>query len=201
MDKLQLHIVSVGFLCANCYLAGKKGQAVIIDPGANFGKIKAALEKNGLTAAAVLLTHGHFDHHGAAKKFQDAGLKIYMHAADEILIARPPAKRGDAFKPDIYVSDGDIIQEPGLGIRVITAPGHSMGGVCYYTEGKLFSGDTLFLGDVGRTDLYGGDFNALKSSIINKLYALPDETEVYPGHGGATTIGREKKNNSYVRAE
>lgn len=184
--------VPAGFLGANCYmLAGAGNSAAVIDPGADYEKLKEALEGNGFKAEAVLLTHGHFDHCGAAKKFQDAGARICMHKADAEMIRD--------FKADVYVSDGDVLNVAGLSIKVMHTPGHSLGGVCYYTDGTLFSGDTLFHGDVGRTDLKGGDFGQIKKSIQEKLYTLPDDTKVYPGHEEETTTGEEKRGNHYVK--
>lgn len=184
----------VGFLGANCYIvSGGGGLAAVIDPGADYGGLKSLLDVNGLKAEAVLLTHGHSDHLGAAKKFQDAGVKIYMHGADAGMIRD--------FGADAYVSDGEVLDIAGMSITVIHTPGHTKGGVCYYTCGTLFSGDTLFHGDIGRTDLPGGDPGQIEASIRDKLYTLPDDTKVFPGHEEETTIGEEKQCNQYVRME
>jgi len=195
--------IPVGFIRANCYIiSGDKTNAVLIDPGGDYEKLKTVLDGSNLRAEAVLLTHGHYDHHRAAKQFQDAGAKIYMHAADREII---PYIHGFVkpvmFEPDFDVSDGETLSLAGLEIKVMHTPGHSKGGVCYYINNVLFTGDTLFHGDVGRTDLPGGNAAALRESIRKKLYALPDDTVVYPGHEEETTIGEEKRFNNYVRSD
>lgn len=192
----------VGPLGTNCYiLSGDNETAAVIDPGADYRRIDTVLTGNGLRPAAVLLTHGHFDHQGAAKAFQDAGVKIYMNRADESYIHKAPHFIKPAiFKPDVYPEDGGILEIAGLKIEVIFTPGHTPGGVCFYTGGLLMSGDTLFYRDVGTTELEGGDFEALQNSILTRLYTLPGDTRVYPGHGEETTIGEEMRLNHYVRA-
>ena len=199
-DIIFFKRIPVGFLGTNCYIiSGDNKNAVVIDPGADFDKLKAALETNGLTAAAALLTHGHFDHHRAAKKFQETGVKIYLHRADEGLISYAPRTITPIlFTPDVYIQDGQVLELAGLDIRVIHTPGHTAGGVCYYVGGLLFSGDTLFHGDTGRTDLRGGSFAQIKDSVVNRLFVLPDETKVYPGHEEETTIGEEKQWNTIM---
>ena len=191
----------MGFLGTNCYIiSGDNKSAVVIDPGADFKKLKSVLETSGLKAESVLLTHGHFDHHRAAKEFQETGVKIYLHRADEKLIAYAMRTiQPVLFTPDVYIDGGQTLELAGLSIDVIHTPGHTPGGVCYYVGGILFSGDTLFHGDTGRTDLKGGNFEQIKDSVLNKLFVLPDETKVYPGHEEETTIGEEKLWNTVTR--
>ncbi|GHV01083.1 MBL fold hydrolase [Clostridia bacterium] len=199
--------LNVGKLRNNCYiLSGDGANAVIIDPATEAAKIEAALMVARLAPTAVLLTHGHFDHHGAARRLQEAGAEIYLNKSDWVLI-----KKGmgfvlpKAFTPDHDLTDGQILTLAGLTIRVIATPGHTPGGVCFLFESinrpLLFSGDTLFHTDVGRTDFPGGDFATLKKSILEKLYTLPPETLVYPGHEEETTIGEEREHNTVVRAK
>ena len=187
----------IGPLENNCYILSGDGLgAVIIDPTGNFPEITAALDGAGLAPSAVLLTHGHFDHIGAAKRLQDAGAEIYIHAGDIDKIGSGMGfGRVTPFTLDKTFSDGEILQLAGLEIKIIHTPGHTSGGVCFYCsfENVLFTGDTLFNGDIGRTDLPSGNYTQLIRSIKEKLFILPPCTKVFPGHGGGTTIGDEMK--------
>jgi len=189
---MKLITIVIGPLQNNCYiLSGDGKNAVIIDAPGNFTKIEEALKEAGLSPAYVLLTHGHFDHVGAAKRLQGAGAKIYLHP-DDTDMTGSGLWRVKSFSPDFAMSDGQALNLAGLKITVIHTPGHTSGGVCFLTSGMLFSGDTLFCGGIGRTDLPSGNHAQLKSSIKEKLFTLPPETEVFPGHGEKTSIGNEK---------
>jgi glyoxylase-like metal-dependent hydrolase (beta-lactamase superfamily II) len=186
----------------NCYiLSGDGVSAVVIDPSGQYNKIDAALKEAGLNVAAILLTHGHFDHYGAAKRLRDNyGAPIYVHPADADKIGEGYGLvNAERFTPDRALTDGDVLHLAGLDITVIHTPGHTGGGVCFLTEGRLFSGDTLFHGDVGRTDFPTGNAAELARSIRERLYTLPLETEVLPGHEEATTIGEEALHNTVIR--
>ena len=200
--------LSVGPIMANCYIVGCKRTkiAAVIDPGAETNRILMALAEEKLTLKYILNTHGHFDHVGANKELKEAtGADILIHASDAPMLAdlsslamsmglsvqdSPPADR--------MINDGDVITVGDIPLTVIHTPGHSPGGVSFFTNKSVFAGDTLFAGSVGRTDFPGGDFNLLKKSIQEKLFILGDDVTVYPGHMGKTTIGMEKKYNPFV---
>ncbi len=198
----------VGQIMANCYIVGceRTKTAVVIDPGDEAARILTTLAGFQLTLKYILNTHGHFDHVGANKGLKEAtGAPILIHAADAPLLTQlslMAAGMGmsleDSPPPDQTIKDGDEISFGDITLTVIHTPGHSPGGVSFYTDGVVFAGDTLFSGSVGRTDFPGGDFNQLKDSIQKKLFVLGDDVVVYPGHMGKTTIGIEKKYNPFV---
>lgn len=208
MNMYIRHIV-VGEIQTNCYIAGADNgsSCIAVDPGDEAGRIIEIAERDGRNITAVLLTHGHFDHIGAVDEIRNGcGAKVYACIREKELLASPSLNLSSGFnenlseKADVYVKDGDVVNEAGLKLRVIETPGHTSGGVCYYSEPDrvLFSGDTLFEASVGRTDFPTGNAGILVSSIRDKLFVLPDEVEVYPGHGAYTSVGYEKKHNLYV---
>lgn len=199
----------VGDVQTNCYIvsAYDSGECVVIDPGDYADYILSEVEKNGYAVAAILLTHGHFDHILAVSDIREkTGCKVYAYEGERELLKEPKLNVSVAHRmvvsetADVYCSEGDIINEAGFSFEVIATPGHTIGSVCYYVkdEAVLFSGDTLFEMSVGRTDLPTGSTSTLIRSIKEKLFKLPDNVEVYPGHGPATGIGFEKKNNMFV---
>ena len=201
---MKIISVTVGPISTNCYIVYNETnkEAVVIDPGAEANKIQFELDKRGLNIKAILLTHGHFDHTNAIKALSKTGVKIYLHGQDE-----PFASAGNTFFPgmyvssfcvDVFVSDGDLINEAGLTFKVISTPGHTRGSVCYVVENNIFSGDTLFYMSVGRTDFPMGNTAALIDSVKNKLFALDGNYTVFPGHGESTTLEFERKYNPYV---
>ncbi len=204
-------MLSLGNMDNNCYILGDESSkhALIIDAPAESGTILDVLEDEGLKLKFVLLTHAHYDHIGALDEICEAtGAEVFIHTfeADAIndptvnlaLYSGAPSPKTPASKKLV---DGDIITLGNIELKTLYTPGHTVGSVCYYTDGCLFSGDTLFLRGVGRCDLPGGDFKILKQSIKKQLYVLPDSTDVYPGHGRATTIGYEKNHNEYIRTD
>ena len=181
--------------------------AVIIDPGDEAERLIAVIEEHGLVVERILLTHGHIDHVGAvAAMRRHTGVEVWMHPADEFLLdglaaqaalfgLRPPEQ------PiiDHPLAEGDVFSFAGREIRVLETPGHSPGSVTFDIDGLLISGDVLFAGSIGRTDLPGGDHELLMRSIQERLFVYSDKTAVYPGHGPNTTIGREKRQNPFFR--
>ncbi len=182
----------------NCYMVsdGKKG--FLIDPGIDIDEILRQTE--GIEIEYVFLTHCHYDHIFSVNELEKKNVASplcseNMQNKDMVLI-----NSACADKPcDILMKDGEEREFCGIRVKCIYTPGHTNGGVCYLIDNCLFSGDTLFLNSVGRSDLPTGDFKVLEKSVKEKLYTLPDETVVYPGHGEKTSIGYEKKNNFYVR--
>lgn len=206
---MTIETLVVGAYQVNCYLlAGADGAALVIDPGHEAARIRMRLRARGWKVAAVLLTHGHADHlSGLTELLAEHPAPVLMQAEDahwafsaqnRIL----PDYPGLAAAPATLqtVTDGQDLALAGLACRVLATPGHSPGGVCYYfpDAAALFSGDTLFQGTVGRTDLPGGNGRILAESL-RRLARLPDATRVYPGHGPETTIGAEKRANFFFR--
>ena len=196
--------LQVGGFEVNCTILNDGDQAWLIDPGQEGERLVAFLEKAALRPQGVLLTHAHFDHIGAIPFLQGkfGNLPVYVHANEEKVLHNPLNQLPPEYPPLGPVRDLRILkadEPPFSGLEIIETPGHTPGGVCYYlpTERLLLSGDTLFAGSVGRTDLPGGDMATLMDSLA-KLTVLPDETVVIPGHGVFTTIGDEKKGNPFL---
>jgi glyoxylase-like metal-dependent hydrolase (beta-lactamase superfamily II) len=202
--------VVVGPLGVNCSIlwCDRTKSGVVVDPGGDPEKIMAVVSRHGVSVTCIINTHGHFDHVGANKALKQLlEVPLYIHQADEVLLSRVAqvaAMYGMAGEnspaPDGYLADGQLISFGDCSLSVIHTPGHTPGGCCLYSESaqKLISGDTLFADGVGRTDLPGGSHQQLVDSIRSKLFVLPDQVRVYPGHGPSTTIGHEKQNNPYL---
>jgi hydroxyacylglutathione hydrolase len=208
-DVLIIKKLEVGPIMANCFILGCENtkESVVIDPGDDADKILMELAKSELKVKYLINTHGHFDHVGGNKKMKEATNAILaIHPDDEPMLSEL-AKSASMFglsaenspPPDLYLNHGDEISFGDITLEIIHTPGHSKGGICLYTKGHLFSGDTLFAGSIGRTDLPGGDYDTLISSIKTKLLNLDDNTIVYTGHGPESTIGNEKRMNPFLR--
>ena len=179
-------------------------EAALIDCSSYDENILIELKKQGATLKYVLLTHGHFDHIGGLNDLPE-NVEVLMHSGDiewvnQVNDYLPMIGMSSMEVPKIdrNIEDGEIIKLGELEIKVIHTPGHTQGGVCFYTERHLFSGDTIFRESVGRCDLPGGNFSQIVESIENKIFTLPDDTVIYPGHGRTTTVGWEKENNNYL---
>ncbi len=186
------------------YLVGceKTKQAVIIDPGGDVERILSLIKKHDFNVRYVLNTHGHADHVLANRALKEAlSVPVCMHEADDRFFAAKESGQQSPDPADIRLSDKDTLTVGGLKVDVIHTPGHTPGSVCFLTEGNLFTGDTLFVGAAGRTDLAGGSLDTLITSL-EKLIALPPETIIWPGHDygdtPTSTIGREMKENPYI---
>jgi hydroxyacylglutathione hydrolase len=207
---MLLSTVVVTEFMTNCYIVGDEStrEAVIIDPGGEGGKILQAVEKLGVTVTAVVNTHAHVDHIGALKDVKAAlNVSIMLHQA-ELPVLKSASRMARLFgitiddppEPDRFLKEGDEIAVGGMSLKVLETPGHSPGGISLVTsDGKTcFSGDSLFAGSIGRTDLPGGDYQTLIQSIKSKLIPLGDDVKVFTGHGPATTVGMERRYNPFL---
>ncbi len=219
MSEIKIGKMVLGVCQTNCYFLYRDGEqeCIVIDPADQGASIYNALRKNGFRVAAILLTHGHFDHIWGLDALRDAVnaaaeadgaeyVKTYAYEAEKELLrdarknVSEQAGRACVTSADVYVKDGQEISAAGMSCKVIATPGHTVGGCCYYFEeaGFLVAGDTLFAESVGRTDFPTGSMSTLVRSIRDRLFVLPDDTKVYPGHGADTTIGHEKANNPFL---
>lgn len=218
MGEIKIGRMVMGVCQTNCYFLYRDGEheCIVADPADMGEKIYAALQRNGFRVAGILLTHGHFDHIWGLDALRDAAnaaaetdgseqVRVYAGEDERELLkdvrlnVSGQAGRACSTYADVYVKDGQEITLAGMNCRVIATPGHTAGGCCYYFEeaGILVAGDTLFAESVGRTDLPTGSMSTLVHSIKDKLFLLPDDTRVYPGHGDSTTIGHEKAYNPF----
>jgi glyoxylase-like metal-dependent hydrolase (beta-lactamase superfamily II) len=211
MDATELMVrgIVVGLFQENCYIIGSRrtGEAICIDPGDEVDEIRALARDMGVQITKIACSHGHLDHImalGALK--EETGATYLLHRNDLELARSLPASAKRLLErdeppppdPDGFLADGDDVEIPGISLRTIHTPGHTPGSICLYGGGMLFSGDTLFQGSIGRTDLPGGSFPQIMQSIVGPLLALPDETIVLPGHMRQTTIGAERVGNAFV---
>lgn len=209
MGNIKIDQYVVGMVQTNCYVVANATtkECLVIDPGASGLKLAEKIHESGYTPKAVLLTHGHFDHAGAAETVaKEFDIQIYAHEAEKETLEDPEKNVGymigakERYHADVYLRDGEELELAGMHIKVIHTPGHTEGGCCYYLpeEAVLFSGDTLFAQSVGRTDFPGGSMSQIVRSIKEKLLVLTEDITVYPGHNDVTTIETERKYNPYL---
>lgn len=218
-ERLTIERYVVGMVATNCYIAAntQTGEVFVVDPGEQAQMLLAKMKEKAFKPVAILLTHGHFDHAGAAAELAErapqlfpelrGALPVYAHREERTTMEQPQQNlsgmmggKACVYHGDIWLKDEQTIQLAGFSIRVLFTPGHTPGGCCYYIprEDVVFSGDTLFCGSVGRSDFPGGSASTLVKSIREKLLALPEETRVLPGHDAETTIGQERMYNPFL---
>ena len=199
--------LTLGPLATNCYVVRADAasvEAVVVDPSGPVADVRPALASVGARCAAILVTHGHFDHIGGlAQLAEETGAPVHAPAAERALLEHPerftpPGIDVRPWTPDVLLEGGERLDLAGMRFDVLSVPGHSPGHLAYATEGNVFSGDVLFVGSVGRTDLPGGDWGMLVSSIRSLVAALPAETAVHPGHGPSTTLEAELATNPFL---
>lgn len=209
MGKLKIGRLMLGICQTNCYFVYREdtNDVIFFDPADKGDYIYETLREKGFQVKGILLTHAHFDHIWGVNRLQElSGAPLYAYEEERALCEDAVKNVSDqvgrpcTVKPDRYLKDQEEITIAEMTCRVIATPGHTIGSCCYYfeEEGILIAGDTLFQESVGRTDLATGSMGALTRSVKERLFLLPDETKVYPGHGDSTTIGHEKKYNPFV---
>jgi len=209
MADIKIGRMMLGVCQTNCYFVYREGSSkvIFIDPADYGDQIFQAMKNNGFEVAAILLTHGHFDHiWGCSRLRQMTSAPVYAYEGEEDVLLSSDlnvsagAGRACTVKANTLLKDGEEVTVEGMTFQVIATPGHTKGSCCYYFEeaDMLISGDTLFEESVGRTDLPTGSMSTLVRSVKDTLFVLPDDTVVYPGHGDSTTIGHEKKYNPFI---
>lgn len=208
--RMFLESLTIGMLATNCYIAAadNKAPAVVIDPAGEVKKIVSRLHKAELECVGILCTHGHVDHMAGAGPLSEAtGAPVFIHEADAGALASPRTKliglTGGvmATRPGQvrYLDDGGRVEVGDLTLEVLYTPGHTRGGISFYTPGYLFCGDLIFQGSIGRTDLRGGSLQGLMRAVREKVWDLPDDTRILPGHGPETTLGEERRHNPFLQ--
>jgi len=205
--SLAVDCYELGPIGTNCYVvraSAEVTEAVVIDPGGDAAGLERELARSGATCVAVLITHGHWDHLGGVADLADAtGAPVHMAAVERIALERindfaPAELPLRPYTPDVLLEGDETLELGGITFQTLQVPGHSPAHLAYYADGCLFSGDVLFAGSVGRTDLPFGDWDTLVESIRMLAGRLPPETVVYPGHGPETTLGAELARNPFL---
>ncbi len=212
VNEIIVRGIVVGSFQENCWVIGNRrtGEAICVDPGGEADEVLAMARDMGVRIKYIANSHAHIDHILGVGAIREAtGANFLLHPGD-LALARETSAMAKRLMgldipnppdPDAFLDDGDEIDIDGLKLTVLYTPGHTRGSVCFYANGIVFAGDTLFQGSIGRTDLPGGDYDEEMASIVERLLLLPDETIVLPGHMDQTTIGHERQRNPYVRME
>lgn len=211
--SMNLHVLPSGMINTNAYLLtdSERGEAVLIDaPGEVWTKVAPCLEKDEVKLTELWITHGHWDHtQGAAEVIRETGARVLAHVADKMLIETPEVMEGfmgeklglEGVSVDRWIEQGDHIEALGQTVEVRHVPGHCPGNVLFWFKSAraAFVGDAIFNNSIGRTDLPGGSFEELQTSIREQIYSLPEDTVLFPGHGSSTRVDHEKATNPHVR--
>jgi hydroxyacylglutathione hydrolase len=204
---LRVEQLPLGPIGTNCYVArvdASAPEAAVVDPSGDAAELRLLLAELGARCAGILVTHGHWDHLlGVADLAEGTGAPVYMSEGERALLENPAGMTPAGvslrpYTPDVLLEGGETVEVAGISFEVRSVPGHSPAHLSYYADGSLFSGDVLFAGSVGRTDLPGADWDTLVRSIRSLVDAYPAETIVYPGHGPATTLGAELARNPFL---
>lgn len=208
---MLLEKLAVGSYAANCYILADEisKEAIVVDPGAEPDRILSKLKKHDFKTVAIVLTHAHGDHIGAVPELKKAtGADVILHH-DEAYMLKDASKNLSAgihgkpveIKADRTIGDGDVLKVGSIEIKILHTPGHTFGGICLYVpaEKVLITGDTLFYGSVGRSDLEGGNHKQLIRGILDKIMVLDDIVSIYPGHGASSSVGFERRKNPFIQ--
>ncbi len=205
-ESISIDVLEVGDFLTNCYIIHSDGKAIVVDPGDEAERILGFIEQKGIKVEKVILTHGHIDHIKGLPDLRAAiDAPVLIHQEDAIMLTQ--ARKNLSYyhdksfttKPadELLVEDDEIMLGDHI-IRILHTPGHTPGGISLFVDDVVFTGDALFFGSIGRTDLPGSDHRTLIQAINDKLLSLPDQTRALPGHGPETTIGYEKENNPWL---
>lgn len=204
---MEIETLAVGLLQSNCYIISdeKSLDTLVVDPGDEPERITDVIDQKKLSVRFIVCTHGHSDHVGGVAALKErTGAQIVLHREDLAIYRHAKAQAASwgyeitqPPEPDMFVKEGDVLLLGNLNLKVLFTPGHSPGGICLYGGGVLVTGDTVFAGSVGRTDLYGGDMEEMKRSFA-RIISLPPETRILPGHGSLSTVGEEKNMNFFI---
>ncbi len=212
INEVEVRGIVVGVFQENCYIIAspKTKEAIVIDPGDEPERVLELAKDMGVKIKLIANSHAHMDHILGIQGIQQQTQAPFLLHSDDLPVLEGSSKRASEWlqhrgvavpNPTAYVAEGDTVSVEGLDLKVIHTPGHTPGSVSYYVNGVLFSGDTLFRSSIGRTDMPGGSYSLIMSSIVDKLLSLPDETIVLPGHQLETTIGEEKHENPFILEE